>query len=454
MNHSSRLLASGVLALLGISISSAAAAEENSRWYIGGALGLNSLADTDNTAADPGTPAAPGPVCGLLNPLLPLPQPLCNLLGGSDGVAGTNSAVSTSFSTGLALSGTVGYLWDDHWRPEVSFSYLNSEVDSVSANGVAVAGATGKATSLNVMANAWYDFLAPGNAWRPYAGIGIGFNNISEKNVGIAGGTFADGSDTVLAYQFGAGVSYKFSDRVSLSADYRYVTGQDASIPNPTSPSAGTSISYDDHAIYAGLRYALSKGKASSAADVKVICPISPVGVPADKLGPDGCPLDADGDGIPDYIDECPRTPAGSKVLPNGCALEGDCRTPRAGEEVDANGCAVDARFILRGVKFEFDSDRLLPESQLILNDVAETLTGYPKTRVQVEGHTDSIGEEAYNLGLSERRAIAVKTYLMGRGANGENMTPVGYGEAKPIADNNGEPGREENRRVEFAVVR
>ncbi|HEY0917566.1 MAG TPA: thrombospondin type 3 repeat-containing protein [Solimonas sp.] len=179
-------------------------------------------------------------------------------------------------------------------------------------------------------------------------------------------------------------------------------------------------------------------------------CPATPKGV---AVGPDGCPLDSDGDGIPDYLDECPRTPPGAKVLPNGCALTGDCRTPRPGEAVDANGCALDKNFILRGVKFEFDSDRLTEPAKLILNEVGETLKAYPAIRVDLEGHTDSVGSDNYNLGLSERRANAVKTYLAGRGIPGNRMNPVGYGETRPIDSNDTEIGREENRRVELKVL-
>ena len=179
-------------------------------------------------------------------------------------------------------------------------------------------------------------------------------------------------------------------------------------------------------------------------------CPGTPPGI---AVGPDGCPLDSDGDGIPDYLDECPQSPPGAKVLPNGCALTGDCRRPRPGEQVDARGCALDQSFILRGVKFEFDSDRLTPAAREILNEVASTLQAYPNIDVELEGHTDSIGSDSYNLGLSERRAIAVKVYLEGRGIPAKRMRPVGYGESQPIATNETEEGRDENRRVELTVV-
>jgi outer membrane protein OmpA-like peptidoglycan-associated protein len=179
-------------------------------------------------------------------------------------------------------------------------------------------------------------------------------------------------------------------------------------------------------------------------------CPNTPKG---QKVGPDGCALDSDGDGIPDDQDECPNTPAGAKVLPNGCALKGDCRRPRPGEQVDEHGCALEHNFILKGVKFEFDSDRLTPAAKEILNQVSETLKAYPEVNVEVQGHTDYIGTDAYNLGLSEKRAIAVKTYLVGHGVEAKRLTPVGYGKTRPIDSNETEIGRENNRRVELKVL-
>lgn len=180
-------------------------------------------------------------------------------------------------------------------------------------------------------------------------------------------------------------------------------------------------------------------------------CADTPAGAEVDE---NGCPLDRDGDGIADYLDDCPDTPPGLAVLPDGCALEGDCRRPRPGEAVDERGCAVAQTFILRGVKFEFDSSVLTPEAKSILDQVAETLSAYAHINVELGGHTDSIGSAAYNLGLSERRSVAVKDYLMGKRIPGERMTPVGYGQSQPIADNGTEAGREENRRVEMSVRR
>ena len=104
------------------------------------------------------------------------------------------------------------------------------------------------------------------------------------------------------------------------------------------------------------------------------------------------------------------------------------------------------------GVKFEFDSAVLTETARKILDQVGNTLNAYPDIDVSLDGHTDNIGTAAYNLGLSERRAIAVKEYLVGRGIAANRMVPVGYGLTQPIADNGSEDGREENRRVEFTV--
>ncbi|MGH8540885.1 MAG: OmpA family protein [Stenotrophobium sp.] len=178
-------------------------------------------------------------------------------------------------------------------------------------------------------------------------------------------------------------------------------------------------------------------------------CPNTAAGIP---VGADGCPLDSDGDGVPDYLDECPHTPAGAKVMANGCALAGDCRTPKAGEAVDANGCAANSSFILKGVNFDFDSDRLTEDSKDILNHVADTLKSYPDVNVEVSGYTDDVGSAPYNLALSERRARSVKQYLIGQQVAAERMTTVGYGKTRPLVDGTTAEDRAKNRRVELNV--
>jgi len=105
---------------------------------------------------------------------------------------------------------------------------------------------------------------------------------------------------------------------------------------------------------------------------------------------------------------------------------------------------------VLRGVNFEFDKAVLLAESTLILDRVAASLLAHPEVKVEVAGHTDSDGSDAYNLKLSDRRAKAVRDYLIKKGVPASQLTANGYGESRPTADNKTVEGRAENRRVEL----
>lgn len=104
----------------------------------------------------------------------------------------------------------------------------------------------------------------------------------------------------------------------------------------------------------------------------------------------------------------------------------------------------------LRGVEFEFDSDKLTGASSVVLDAAAEGLRQCPNIQVRVEGHTDSVGSDAYNQGLGLRRANAVKGYLVGAGVGASRLTARSFGESRPIASNETEEGRALNRRVEL----
>jgi OOP family OmpA-OmpF porin len=105
---------------------------------------------------------------------------------------------------------------------------------------------------------------------------------------------------------------------------------------------------------------------------------------------------------------------------------------------------------VLEGVNFEFDSARLTSPAKSILDRVAMSLAQWPEIRVEVAGHTDSIGPNAYNMRLSQSRAESVRAYLMERGIAADRMAAKGYGEDVPIADNSTKDGRSKNRRVEL----
>ena len=104
-------------------------------------------------------------------------------------------------------------------------------------------------------------------------------------------------------------------------------------------------------------------------------------------------------------------------------------------------------------ITFGFDSSVLSAQFRPVLDNLAQTLAEYPQTRVQVVGHTDSVGSTSYNQTLSQERAMAVATYLAGRGVGWGRMTTLGAGESQPVASNATEAGRAMNRRVEITLV-
>ena len=104
-------------------------------------------------------------------------------------------------------------------------------------------------------------------------------------------------------------------------------------------------------------------------------------------------------------------------------------------------------------VTFATNSSDLSPAFFDVLNSVGKVLGEFDKTVVEVAGHTDSTGSDAYNQSLSERRAGSVSAYLQGRGVISQRLITVGMGESRPIADNSSEVGRQANRRVEITMV-
>jgi len=105
-------------------------------------------------------------------------------------------------------------------------------------------------------------------------------------------------------------------------------------------------------------------------------------------------------------------------------------------------------------VQFEYNSANILEVSHSLLNEVADVIKKTPRIKkIQVEGHASSDGSDDYNLRLSDKRAKAVRTYLIAQGVAKEKLVAKGYGETKPIADNATEAGREKNRRVEFNII-
>jgi outer membrane protein OmpA-like peptidoglycan-associated protein len=194
--------------------------------------------------------------------------------------------------------------------------------------------------------------------------------------------------------------------------------------------------------------------------DSKDKCPGTPAGT---EVNAQGCEVDEDGDGVPDSKDKCPGTPAGTEVNAQGCEDDSDndgvvnsedlCPDTVAGVTVDATGCDTAQPIELYGVQFQFDSDKLTAQSEVILDGVAAVLINHPELRLEVAGHTDSAGDDMFNLELSQRRARTVRAYLIAKGVDAGNLTARGYGEEQPVESNANSAGRAANRRVELIRV-
>lgn len=164
---------------------------------------------------------------------------------------------------------------------------------------------------------------------------------------------------------------------------------------------------------------------------------------------------DEDGDGVFDRRDRCPGTPTGTAVGHNGCPLP---QYPANVAAEPAMEPQMEDEVIvlsdLGNVLFAFDSAELTADAQRLLADVSTRLAGASLVAVRVVGHTDSVGSDAYNQGLSERRARSVADFLIAQGVPAGKLSSEGQGESQPVADNGSDAGRAQNRRVELHVSR
>ena len=203
--------------------------------------------------------------------------------------------------------------------------------------------------------------------------------------------------------------------------------------------------------------------------DYKDECPNTP---PAafDHLDEHGCPTDTDGDGVPDYLDECPNTPATAHgfVDAKGCPLDTDNdgipdymdECPYSVGSASNNGCpevTPGVQELLNAARYamQFNNGKatLKPSSHTILDQLAQAFIEHPDYIVDIQGHTDNTGNRKFNLDLSERRAQAVRNYLIGKDVPPTQLTAHGYGPDQPVSDNSTKAGRAENNRIEFNIT-
>jgi OmpA-OmpF porin, OOP family len=252
----------------------------------------------------------------------------------------------------------------------------------------------------------------------PYVSVGAGGarNNLSPGD---------DSTDFLMQAGVGAFMRiWRASDgsgSLSLRPDFK-VRWQDA----------GAAGHLRDYVAMLGLTYSFG---APSAPVVAAALPPPPPAAPEPPPPPPPPtpPADTDGDGVTDNQDQCPGTPAGVAV--------------------DALGCPLKGSLTLDGVTFEYNSARLTAEARSVLQTLATNLVKFPRLKLELQGHTDSAGPDAYNLRLSQQRADAVRAFLVEAGISGAQLQAKGYGEAQPVDNNATEEGRSRNRRVVMTVL-
>jgi outer membrane protein OmpA-like peptidoglycan-associated protein len=170
--------------------------------------------------------------------------------------------------------------------------------------------------------------------------------------------------------------------------------------------------------------------------DAKDKCPNQPEDMDGFQ-DDDGCPdLDNDGDTVVDTLDQCPNTPGSPSGARPGCPG----LVVVTGKEIR----------ITQQIQFDFNKATIKPISYPILNEVRDVLRDNPKMTIEVQGHTDNVGNGPYNMKLSQDRAASVMNYLVTNGIESRRLTAKGYGMTQPLVKNDTEAHRALNRRVQF----
>lgn len=233
-----------------------------------------------------------------------------------------------------------------------------------------------------------------------YGFIGAGYEDLPKSFVRNEDGGFG---------HYGLGLRYQITDAFALKAEVR----------------DQIKFEHADHNLFYTLGLAFGLGKKAVSAPVSTPAPVvEPVKV-MQEVAP--VVLDDDKDGVLNDADLCPNTPAGVVVDEKGC----------------------EKKIVLKDVNFAFDSFEVSAGYAQRIKEVADFMQANPVYNVKLSGYTDSVGSEAYNLKLSDKRAKAVKSELVKNGVSSDKITTIGYGEANPVATNKTKEGRAENRRVE-----
>jgi OOP family OmpA-OmpF porin len=325
--------------------------------------------------------------------------------------------------TGIGL----GWWVNDHFAVDAEYSINNADFKNNSVRE----GHEWESVGLG-FSGRWF-FGEMGGGWRPYLMGGVGALRHAAISQSLLGDTKTHGWDPMVTV--GGGLQYNLSNNVAFRGELAARYDRDN---NSRFVVGNNHTGYTDAIISAGLAIGFG-GETTTVATETHTAETTPPPVPSCK------DLDDDKDGVNNCDDRCPGTPAGTIVGPDGCPQK----------------VVID----LRGVNFKFDrpstgEKNIAPtlqeptaDSIAILDQAVDTLNRYPNIRVEVDGHTDSIGTDDYNQSLSERRARIVFDYLTSHGISASRLDgPKGFGESQPIDTNSTKEGRARNRRTELKV--
>ena len=304
---------------------------------------------------------------------------------GSTGVNFQDSSRNTEDSMFAAVG--FGKFINQNWSLDAEVNYQNTDVTgSPDLNW----------SQYGVSVDARYHFRNADSKWWPYLKAGLGWQRHEQEYYGVIPNVPLRYRNSNAALNLGAGLQFDFGRldiRTEVSTRVDFDDRDTAYLMNNNT--------YTDFLMSVGLTYALGPD------------PAPPV-VQAPQPQQTCADLDDDGDGVNNCDDKCPNSQPGQTIGPDGCPVP----------------VSID----LKGVNFDFDKATLRPDAVAILNEAAEILKRYPDLRVEVAGHTDLCGTDAYNQSLSERRARTVYDYLTSNGVDASRLSgPIGYGESRPL---------------------
>jgi OOP family OmpA-OmpF porin len=359
----------------------------------------------------------------------------------------------------LRLDGVRGKLKADNAEPFESGSTNTSPISAFKTQ-------LEYAASLNAVINLFnIDMFKKENTLQLYASAGAGLAGY-KPTITTATGTrdYGDGKNiSELIIPVGLGAKFRISDAVNFDLGWTvsYLDGD-----NLDGYNRGGNDKYNY--AYAGLEFAIGKGKQlafhnpvaatyNEALAAKNVANALRSDLDAQKsengrLRSEMKDLlkDSDGDGVADKLDKCPGTAMGTVVDGAGCPLK--VPAPQITERVIIT--EADRKVVAEAIsnlEFDFGKATIRSRSYTTLNRVAALLVE-KSFSLKLAGHTDSKGSDSFNMGLSKDRAESIKAYLVSQGANASRIEAIGYGESQPIANNDTEKGRQQNRRVEFTL--